>query len=225
MIDVLFLPKRINEKDDCVVVIDVLRATSTIVTALANGARAVIPVRTIAQAERMKGKDVLICGERGGIKPQHFDLGNSPKEFLNVKDKEIVLTTTNGTKAVSMINARRVYAAAFLNLSAISELLRNCERITIVCSGQDKAVALEDVLCAGALVYQSGLKKLTDAAQIALRLWKQARRKNLSKLLSVSQHGRELKKYGFSEDIEFCAQIDKYEVIPILNNGRFIVEK
>ncbi|MGJ8454763.1 2-phosphosulfolactate phosphatase family protein [Pseudothermotoga sp. U03pept] len=225
MVDVLFLPKRIDEKDACVVVVDVLRATSTIVTALANGARAVIPVRTVAQAKRMKKQDVLICGERQGIKPQHFDLGNSPQEYLNVADKEIVLTTTNGTKAISMVNSRRVYAAAFLNLTVISDLMRSCEKITIVCSGQDNAVALEDVLCAGALVYQSGLKKLTDAAQIALRLWKQAKRKDLSKLLAISQHGRELKKYGFSGDIEFCAQIDKYKVIPVLTKDGFVVEK
>lgn len=223
MINVLFLPESILEEKVCVVV-DVLRATSTIVTALANGARSVIPVPTITQAMKMKKENTLICGERGGIKPTGFDLGNSPQEYFNVKDREIVLTTTNGTKAVSMINSEFLYAACFLNLNAVVNQLRNHEAVTVVCAGQEGKIAYEDVLCAGAIVYELCRDDLTDAARISKELWKQAKNKNLSKVLLKSQHAQELVEHGFSSDILFCAQLDLYNVVPFFAKDRFLIK-
>ncbi|GAB4307171.1 2-phosphosulfolactate phosphatase family protein [Pseudothermotoga elfii] len=220
MIDVLFLPEPVSQQHVCVVV-DVLRATSTIVTALANGARCVVPVRTIAEAKKRKAENILICGERKGIKPKGFDLGNSPIEYFTVKDKEVILTTTNGTRAISMINSQKLYAACFLNLHAVIEQLRNHDHVTIVCSGQKGKIAYEDVLCAGAIVYELN-DKLTDGARISRELWKQSRRKDLSKLLFESQHAQELAEYGFSSDITFCSQTDLYSIVPVFVEDRFI---
>lgn len=222
MIDVLLLPERVSRRKVCVVV-DVLRATSTIVTALANGAKSVIPVATVAQAKRMKDKDTLICGERKGVKPKGFDLGNSPQEYLHVEGKKIVLTTTNGTKAVSMIKSEILYAACFLNLHATVDRLRDHKDVTVICSGQDGKVAYEDVLCAGAIVYQLDRADLTDAAKISKQLWEQARNTELSSLLLESQHAQELVEYNFLPDIKFCAQLDLYSIVPSFSEDRFII--
>ncbi len=222
MIDVLFLPKHISHGKVCVVV-DVLRATSTIVTALAKGAKYVMPVASVAQAKRTKGKDILICGERNGIKPKGFHLGNSPQEYFDVKGKEIVLTTTNGTKAISMIHSQNLYASCFLNLHATVDLLKDHEHVTVVCSGQEGKVAYEDVLCAGAIVYELDRKDLTDGAKIAKQLWKQAKNMELSALLSESQHAQELIEHNFLSDIEFCAQLDLYNIVPFFSQNRFVI--
>lgn len=221
MIDVLFLPKHISHGKVCVVV-DVLRATSTIVTALANGAKSVIPVASVAQAKRMKGEDILICGERNGIKPKGFHLGNSPQEYFDVKGKEIILTTTNGTRAISMINCQNIYASCFLNLHATVDQLRDHEHVTVVCSGQKGKVAYEDVLCAGAIVYELDRNDLTDDARIAKQLWKQVKNVELLALLLESQHAQELIKHSFLPDIEFCAQVDLYNIVPFFSQNRFI---
>lgn len=223
MIDVLFLPKRISHQEVCVV-IDVLRATSTIVTALANGAKCVIPARTVAQAKRMKVENVLICGERGGVKPNGFDLGNSPTEYFGVRGKEIVLTTTNGTKAISMINAQVIYAACFLNLRQIVKHLSGHMHVTLICSGQDGKVAYEDALCAGAIVHELGRDELTDAAKMAKELWEIHEKGDLLGALLRAEHAQELIKYGFSEDVSFCAQKDLYDTVPIFSKDRFVAE-
>ncbi|HEY8543373.1 MAG TPA: 2-phosphosulfolactate phosphatase family protein [Pseudothermotoga sp.] len=223
MIDVLFLPKPISQNDTCVIV-DVLRATSTIVTALANGAKCVIPVKTISQARGKKRENTLICGERGGIRPRGFDLGNSPKEYFDVKDKEIILTTTNGTKAISMVNSQILYAACFLNLHAVVDQLKNHKDVTVICSGQEGKVTYEDVLCAGAIVHELCRNDLTDAARISKELWSRSKNKNLSKLLMKSNHAQELVKYGFSSDISFCSQVDLYNIVPSFVKDRFIIE-
>lgn len=223
MIDVLFLPEPVSQQHVCVVV-DVLRATSTIVTALANGAECVIPVKTISEAKRRKTEKTLICGERGGVKPEGFDLGNSPREYLNVRDREIVLTTTNGTKAISMINSQKLYAACFLNLHAVVEKLKKYEHVTVVCSGQEGKIAYEDVLCAGAIVYELSNNELTDGARISKELWEQSKNSDLSKLLLKSRHAQELVEYGFSLDVAFCAQKDLYSIAPIFVKNRFVIE-
>ncbi|MGH7482532.1 MAG: 2-phosphosulfolactate phosphatase, partial [Longimicrobiales bacterium] len=141
-----------------VAVIDVLRATSTIVEALANGAKAVLPVATPEEAtsllQRLDSEDVLRCGERRGARIEGFDLGNSPQEFTadRVGGKLLAMTTTNGTPALlAAAGARRVVVASFLNLRAVTDALAGEERVVLLCAGREGSFALEDGLCAGTL--------------------------------------------------------------------------
>ncbi|MCS7175159.1 2-phosphosulfolactate phosphatase family protein [Pseudothermotoga sp.] len=224
MIDVVFVPQRKISEDTCVL-IDVLRATSVIVTALANGAVRVKPVLTVQQALKQKDADVLICGERKSVKPKGFDLGNSPLEYSKraVEGKNIVLTTTNGTRAIGKIKCKRLYAASFLNLSAVVRKLELHDRVTIVCAGQKGRVALEDVLCAGAIVSMSRAERKTDSALMAESVWKSVG--SIFKALSECQHGKELIEKGFSKDVEFCSKIDLYHLVPVFKDGAFSLDE
>ncbi len=224
MVDVLFTPSRIHTRG-IAVVIDVLRATSTIVTALANGALCVKPVVNLARARMEKSKNTLICGERNGVKPKGFDLGNSPLEYTSdaVFGKNLVLTTTNGTKAVHLVKSPRVLAGSFLNLSAVVVQLKHSEEILVVCSGQDRFIAMEDVLCAGALIERLDRDDLGDGAKIAFQLWKGLKTSDLQQMLLDTLHGKELAKKGFAEDIVFCSQIDRFHLVPELVENRFVV--
>src|SRR5208283_5991661 len=152
-------------RDATCVVFDVLRATSTFVTTLHNGAKAIIPVSEIAEALaiRQKQPDILLGGERDGVRiraaqtgSNDFDLGNSPREYTpeKVRGKTIVSTTTNGTRALrACTGAQTVLAASFLNLTATAEFLRqnDFQKILLVCAGTGQNCALEDLLGAGAL--------------------------------------------------------------------------
>lgn len=220
MIDVVFVPQRIVREDVCVL-IDVLRATSVVVTALANGATYVRPVLTVRQALEWKNVNTLICGERKSLKPEGFDLGNSPLEYSRqtVEGKNIVLTTTNGTRAIEKIKCKNLYAASFLNLSAVVQRLLSYERVAIVCAGHRGRVALEDVLCAGAISSMMRSQKKTDSAFIAESVWKSTR--SVHEILSSCQHGKELIKKGFSKDVEFCSNIDLYHIVPVFKDGVF----
>lgn len=205
--------------------IDVLRATSVIVTALANGAAHVRPVLTVRQASEQKNTNTLICGERKSVKPRGFDLGNSPLEYSRrtVEGKNIVLTTTNGTRAIERIRCENLYAASFLNLSAVVRRLQSCERITVVCAGHRGRVALEDVLCAGAIVTMVRSQKKTDSAFIAESVWRSTR--SIHETLSNCEHGKELIEKGFSKDVEFCSNIDLYHIVPVFKDGAFSLDE
>ncbi|AEH50668.1 2-phosphosulfolactate phosphatase family protein [Pseudothermotoga thermarum] len=223
MIDVLFTPSRISTQA-CVVIVDVLRATSTIITALANGALSVKPVVEVSKALKERNKDVLVCGERNSVKPKGFDLGNSPKEYKReiVEGKNIILTTTNGTKAVNRVKSPKILAGAFLNLGSLVEKLRGCEDVLVVCAGQDGFIALEDVLCAGTIVERLKRDDLEDGAKIALQIWKDLSNVDLSSLLLSTSHGRKLAEIGMKDDVIYCSQIDLFDVVPILSKGKFI---
>src|ERR1700687_4912147 len=154
----LALPGRLT--GGLAVVIDVLRATTTIIHALAAGCTAVRPCGEVEEAREMAGTmragRVLLAGERGGVPLSGFDLGNSPREFTPrvCRNATLVLTTTNGTRALlRAAEAERVLVAGFVNYSAVCEQLRSDARpIHIICAGTDGAVTLEDTLLAGALV-------------------------------------------------------------------------
>ncbi len=224
MINVVFAPTRITSQATTVVV-DVLRATSTIVTALANGALSVKPVHHLCEARREREKNILLCGERKSIKPKGFDLGNSPLEFKKdiVAGKNIVLTTTNGTRAIRLINAPTILAGSFLNLSAVVEKLITCDEILIVCSGQNNFAALEDVLCAGAIIYKLSRNDIADSARIAVKLWENSMHMDLESVLLSTSHGRELAELGFGEDVAYCSRIDLFNVLPIFREDRFVL--
>ncbi len=210
-------------------VIDVLRASSSIAAALANGAKAVIPLvspdEVVMQAKAFERGDVRLAGERRMMPVPGFDLGNSPREFTRdaVEGKTVLLTTTNGTPAIaSTQGARDVVIASYVNYTAVLTMLRAALRggtdITLVCAGQERQFALEDAGCAGRLV-NNVAKRLAsvatnDAAQ-ACALIDRKYGDQVVRLLEASAHGRALAEAGFADDLAACASIDAFSVIPL----------
>lgn len=222
-----------------VVVTDILRATSTIIAALANGAERVIPVPEIPAGIELKqrlGPSTLLGGERKGVIIPGYDHGNSPREFTPeaIAGKTLVLCTTNGTVAMeSARSAARILIGAFINLSAVADQLRSSTRVTVICSGTDRMVTSEDILFAGALAATLGhapdSPALDDAARIA-RVWWQAAASQiqsgattLENQFRLSHGGRNLVKLGYDEDIRFCATIDRVPVVPLLDQGAWVI--
>ena len=213
-------------RGDMLVVIDVLRCCSTIVMALANGAKEVIPTKTIreAQALHKKHPGFLLAGERKGVKPKGFDLGNSPLEFSSniVKEKHVVLTTTSGTKAIcSSKKARWVLIGAFFNAEAVANTafkIAEKEKIGIsfVLSGMLGRFSLEDFMCAGAIVENLPADKIACSdAVLAASLTFQQSCKQLTRVIQRGSHARYLKDIGHQEDVKFCCQLNAYPVVPI----------
>ena len=218
-------------RDAMCVVFDVLRATSTFVTALQNGARAVVPVSEISEALAWRQKEpaVLLGGERDGVTIRadltggvDFDLGNSPREHTpeKVRGKIIVSTTTNGTRALrACAGAQTVLAASFLNLAATVAFIKKLQpvRVVPVCAGTHENTALEDVLAAGALCEMlldgAGAPDLSDSAEIARATYAQAKA-NLAVAVGRSENARRL--LGIPElrdDVSFCLQRDIFPLV------------
>jgi len=235
-IDVYFTPLGLNAADLTgrgVVVIDVLRATSSIVTALSAGAKAVVPAATSEEAVRLTAnlaKDgIVLAGERRMVKIEGFGLGNSPREMTKeaVGGKTVYLATTNGTPAlVAAQGGDPVLVAAALNFSAVAERVRAlwADRgdLVIICAGREKQFALEDAYTAGRLIkaVKKGTRKvsLNDAAQVSLDLagqqggWEDA--------FDASDAARHLVETGLGEDVSFCARPDRFTVVPVYADRR-----
>lgn len=205
-------------------VVDILRATSSMTTAFAHGIDSIYPVAKLDDCRLMKAKGYLIAGEREGEKVPDFDLGNSPFEYMaeNLKGKRIAFTTTNGTQAIAKsIGAKEIIIGAFLNLSAVVEhLIASNNDILIVCAGWKGKVNLEDTVFAGALAekLKDRFSDACDAPLMARHLYNAAK-VNLAKFLSESSHVRRLNKLNIHEDMEFCLTTDKFSVVPVLTNG------
>lgn len=212
-----------------VAVIDVLRASTSIATALGNGARAVIPLESpddvMTRAKALERSDVLLAGERKMLPIPGFDLGNSPLEFKRevVEGKTVLMTTSNGTSAISNAQgARDVVVASYVNYTAVLTMLRTALRggtdITIVCAGRERQFALEDAGCAGRYVSNVAKRlagiELNDAAQ-ACALIDRKYGDQIVKLFEASEHGRSLRDAGFGDDLAACAAVDSYPVIPL----------
>lgn len=207
-----------------VVIVDILRATSSMTTAFAHGIESIYPVAKLEDCRAMKTKGYLIAGERDGEKVADFDLGNSPFEYMaeSLKGKRIAFTTTNGTQAIAKsIGAKEIIIGAFLNLSAVVQhLIKSNNDILIVCAGWKGKVNLEDTVFAGALV-----EKLTDKFSLACDAPLMARhlyntaKNNMIEFLRESSHVRRLNKLNIHEDMEFCLTPDKYNIVPKLKDG------
>lgn len=210
------------------VVIDVLRATSTMTVALDQGANKVIPVETIEDCLSYKDKpDYILAGERGGQKVQGFTYGNSPFEFMDgvVKGKTLVLTTTNGTRAIEMAKgAYHVIAAGFLNFSAVANWIINESRDTLLlCSGWRDKFNLEDTVFAGAMINHLKEHFLvdSDSAFAAEKLYLNSRN-NMFHFMKQSSHYKRLAKFGVVNDIKYCLRPDLTSVVPILKNNALV---
>ncbi len=226
------------------VVFDVLRATSTFVTALHHGAQAIIPVSEISEALEIQRSEVrgqrseaiLLGGERNGIRISadgiDFELGNSPRDYTpeRVRGKTIVSTTTNGTRALrACARAKTVLAASFLNLTATAEFLRGENEILLVCAGTGDGIADEDVLAAGALAeLLVGSSRCDDrtaqravptsaATEVALKNW-QAAKPDLLAAISLAKNGMRLLAIPeLCDDVAFCAQRDIFPLVAAMS--------
>jgi 2-phosphosulfolactate phosphatase len=224
------LPRQVAEKElagSVVVVIDLLRASSTICQALAAGATEVVPFLEVEEALAAAAGEranLVLGGERRGQRIDGFDLGNSPSEYTtaSVGGRRVFLTTTNGTRALHHARrARRVVVASFMNLSAVAESIRNEPRIDILCAGTDGVESREDILTAGAIVEKLVSRnrstwKLDDAAAAALAQWR-ARGDDLAVELRTTPGGRNLLEIGMEQDLVDCARIDALTVVPELD--------
>ncbi len=204
-------------------VIDVIRATSTIVTALDQGAPGVLPVASVADAFAWKERnpEALLAGERGGQALPGFDLGNSPEDFTmdHVHRRLIILTTTNGTQALAACHgARAVITASLLNLEAAAERLRELgPPWIIICAGCDGEFGVDDALVAGALA------EVLDQEHALISLYRSARG-DLTETLLGSAAGRELRKVGLEKDVPFCAQLNLFSIVPTLGEDGVLRE-
>ena len=210
-----------------VVVVDVVRATTTIVEALANGARAIFPTVSTEDAVRLASslgrEDSILCGERKGEKVEGFDLGNSPGEFMRevVQDKKLVMSTTNGTRALNVAQEGvRVLPCALTNLGAVAVELATVEHAVIICAGREDSFALDDALCAGHLIQRilenrddgdDEQPELNDASRAALAL-AQAR-KPTKRFLSLASGGQAVIDIGLEEDLAICADVDRHDIV------------
>jgi 2-phosphosulfolactate phosphatase len=210
-------------------VIDVLRASTSIIAALGNGAAAVIPVETVEEARARKtalGPDALLAGERDGDPPEGFDLGNSPREYTpeRVRGRTIVLTTSNGTRAlIAARPAAAVGVAAFVNAAAAAAWARERDdNVVLICSGSLGKVSLEDQACAG------WLAALLAVAEPTVTLTAQAKEarevglvygKDLRRLGRDARHAQKLVRKGHGRDVDTCFDLDTTSVVPTLAPG------
>ena len=210
------------------VVIDVIRATSTIMEALANGARAVYPVASTEEAVQLAASlgrdDSLLCGERKGVMIEGFDLGNSPREYAPevVAEKQLVMTTTNGTRAfVAVQGADRVVAASFLNISAVVEAVKDADRLLVVCAGKEDRFSMDDAVCAGMIIRRviearGGGEVMNDAGRAAVLL--AAGREITVEFLASTAAGAALLEVELGDDLPFVAELDRHDRVPVMED-------
>lgn len=218
-----------------VVVIDVIRATTTMTEALANGARAIYPTASTEEAVRLAQslgrEDTLLCGERKAAKVEGFDLGNSPAEFTAaaVGGKRLVMSTTNGTRALlAGAEGDRLLACAFTNLGAVARAVRDADSVAILCAGREDRFSIDDALCAGALVARIRSEReeapeLDDGslAAVALADSLQTDRAFLRKTAA----GRALAEIGLEGDLEICAHVDRHRIVPEMKDQAITAQR
>ncbi len=216
-VEVLSIPTEKPRRDsyDLIITIDTLRASTVIIKALYNSAMGVYPVSTLSEAKKLKTilPSAILAGERKSFKIKGFDLGNSPLEFTkdNVNGKNIVLTTSNGTKVVKKFKKfGKTVTMALSNVKSVVEYSKNFQNILVVCSGSHGEVAMEDLYTAGVFVSMLEMPALNDGGLIARAL---SNEKPI-KILKTAHHGRYLSEKGMAEDlVESCIERD---VIPVL---------
>lgn len=226
-IDVCLTPELLHLhqiENSIVVVVDVFRATSCMVTGFAHGVAKILPVATLDECRRYQEQGYLTAAERDGSKPDGFELDNSPFSYMTgqVAGATIVVTTTNGTLAITRSrSAVKVLVGAFLNLGTLADYLRGQQYdVLVLCAGWKGNPNLEDTLFAGALVerLQDDFLVLEDAALMALRQYQQAK-SDLLGYVANSSHVRRLQRLGIQKDIAYCLQPDLYDVLPVLRGN------
>lgn len=222
-------------RDKVVVVIDVLRASSTIVTALMNGAKAVIPVADMGEASKISmnvdSDNYLLCGEKDGEKIEGYDLGNSPLEYSKdvVKGKTLIFNTTNGTKAIKKtLGSSQVFIASFLNVGTVVKQLSEVNKeIVLVCAGWKGRLAFEDMLLAGNIIHDLCSGSLgddsRDGAKVAFSLYDRYG-KDIAAVIHKSNHAMRLKEIVGADDVDYCCQINTTDILPRLHEGMITLQ-
>jgi 2-phosphosulfolactate phosphatase len=213
------------------IVIDVVRASTTIVAALAGGARAVVPVATPDEARARAREDglgpVLVGGERGGAPPPGFDHGNSPAEYTpaRVRGRTVIFTTTNGTRALlAVAGARRIAVGGFVNAEAAARWAESDPGdVLLVCAGERGRFCLEDAVCAGLLVARLARTGggLTDAARAARAIWERYAGR-LDAMLADAAWAQALVGQGRGSDLPLCVAMDAHDVVPVVREGALV---
>lgn len=210
-----------------VVVIDVLRATSAMVAAMEHGVQRIIPVATVEEAREYIGKPGYIpAAERDGEVVEGFAVGNSPLAFkaMDLRDKTIVMTTTNGTKAIAMASAaKHLVVGAFVNLTALTDwLIAQEENVLLLCSGWKDKFSLEDSVFAGAVtdrLLATGRFGLEEDSSIASQYLYRAAHDNYMSILKAAPRRKRVEKLKMHEDVKYCLTPDQATAIPILKDG------
>lgn len=232
-VEVCFSPalyKEYESRDAIVVVTDILRASSAIVTAFMNGVERIIPVGTLEEAKEFKNRGYIVAAERDGIVRDFADFGNSPYNFSteNVRGKEIVYSTTNGTQAIQMASSgHKVIIGAYLNITAIADYVIEKERdLLILCAGWKNKFNLEDSLFAGALakkvLQNNHFSTICDSTYGAMDLFELAG-KNLVEYIEKAAQRHRLKKNGLDDVLEYCHEMDKTTLIPAFSHGNIML--
>ncbi|WP_316798792.1 2-phosphosulfolactate phosphatase [Pedobacter frigidisoli] len=230
-IEVCLTPALIDLYDieqSIVVVIDILRATSSITYGIENGAEAIIPVANVEDCLNYSDKGYLLAAERNGEVVAGYDFGNSPFSYTKekVEGKTVVLTTTNGTKALHLANKRafQVVIGSFLNLDALCNYLQHQDKnVLLLCAGWKDQFNLEDTLFAGAVVskLRRSFEHFDDSSVAAEDLYNLAK-DDLRKYLHKSSHSNRLAQLNIEEDVVFCLQLNICDSIPVLKGERLV---
>ena len=236
-IDLAFTPYELEKKElegRSVVVIDALRATSTMIVAFENGCSAFIPVASVEEARDLAAKnpEFLLAGERRALPLEGFHLGNSPRDYRpnKVKGKVVIMTTTNGTRAlVASRRGAQIFIGSFLNLSALAQRLLEAARdVLIACAGEKDLFCLEDTVCGGAIIErleETGLSiSKSDAASAAKVLYEQCE-SDVYGALCNCEWGQYLEGLGLGKDVRICAQIDSSRLVPVYREGKIFLDR
>lgn len=217
------------------VLIDVIRATTSIVVAFERGCAGVIPVRTPEEARRARAgrgdAGALLCGEQGGVRVPGFDLGNSPSEFLAapLAGRRLILCTSNGTRALASLGGvPELRIGALRNAAAVAAALaRGTGGVLLACAGKDETFCLEDAVCAGAILHALRAAtdepvEVSDAAGAAELLFLH-HRADLLGMLHRAEWGRRIAAMGLAEDLRLCAELDAAPLAPCVREGRIVL--
>jgi len=235
--NVFLTPIPLNKADlerKTVVVIDVLRSSTTICACLLAGARGVIPTEDPGDAGELRtrlGADAaVLAGERDGFKIENFQYGNSPAEFTSatVGDKTVILCTTNGTGIFARTaKAETILCGGLVNISRVAEEVARIDQdLVVVCAGREGGFSVEDTICAGMLIelLRTSHRKqilLNDAASLALMLYDRTRT-SIPRAIAEGEHARFLASLGFADDVDLCTRVDSMPVLPLLKDGRLV---
>lgn len=239
-IDLFLHPAPLNRlplENKSVVVIDVLRFCTTVCTALKAGARGVIPTDGPGEAGEMRVKigadTALVAGERNGVRLESFKFGNSPLEFTPdaVGGKYLIMTTTNGTEIFTRAyKASSVFVCALVNISKVAERLAKEDLdLIIICSGQEGSFSIEDTICGGMLINLLMTRHnrnitINDAGSLALLLF-ESNKDAIKQTIYQGEHARFLASIGFERDVDVSSEIDAVPVLPVLRDGRLVLEE
>lgn len=211
------------------VVIDVLRATTAISAGLEAGVDRIIPVSTVEEAKAYQRRGTIAAAERGGQIVEGFDMGNSPRAFMDpsMKGKTVALTTTNGTRAINIASEMpTVIIGALVNLDVVNDwLLAQEKSVLLLASGWKNKFNLEDTICAGAIadhLLESGKFQAAEDSTIAAKFIYRSAKENIFSFLKASSHRRRLRNLNLNEDVKFCLTPNTVKTIPVLRNGELV---